>query len=340
LEKKYKNKQENELELSKTVSDNKANFLSSMYMENLNESQTEKVYYNLTPDVSLNDRHDIYKKFLWHCLIDIVPRTSNSTESKGLELVYLNELRLILGLAKADAAKIHNETLKYVFKGQVQNLDFNDFISTQEKKFLKNMQKQFLLEDQTAQDIIKEVQSHKLLQKFQQRMAKCEISLPDLIKMSDHGIKIADCFTDRNKLLVFKENLEISLSQESKTFEKELFLVTYPDVLELHSREIRNSLELVAKKNWLSTFVHVISALKQRLRPELNSSLHELVLNNRAYTCQTALNRMSEIVEIYSFYVNGLTTQVYDTSLRHEIAQTLNITNTEAELLERKKTKK
>jgi hypothetical protein len=259
------------------------------------------------------------------------------------ELIYLNELKFILGLAPSDVATINGETLKFVFRSQVKSISSNEVINTRQKQIIDNVQSSLGIGDQIARDVIEEVQFQNLKQNFWQRMANSEISLTDLIQMSTRGIQIAACFTERDKLSVLEKKLALSLciktieNHETMNFEKELFLVTYPDFLQLQSREVIKLLENVAKKKRIMIFVEVVSVFKQKRGPELNSSLWEIVFCNHAYTISTFTNRMRDTAKIYSLFLNWCLNNWCLTTgfLPHEVAQTLSLTNSEAELIER-----
>jgi len=330
----------------------KANLIKTTYKRNQksikrtsHQHLTKKVCYNLTSDINFEDRRGIYKTFLWYCLVTVAsdPNPGSVMKDRKRELIYLNELKFILGLAPSDVATINGETLKFVFRSQAKSISSNGVINTRQKQIIDNVQSSLGIGDQIARDVIEEVQFQNLKQNFSQRMANSEISLTDLIQMSTRGIQIAACFTERDKLSVLEKKLALSLciktieNHETMNFEKELFLVTYPDFLQLQSREVIKLLENVAKKKRTTTFVEVVSAFKQKRGPELSSSLWEIVFCNHAYTISTFTNRMRDTAKIYSLFLNWCLNNRRLTTgfLPHEVAQTLSLTNSEAELIER-----
>ncbi|CAN6477977.1 unnamed protein product [Victoria cruziana] len=130
--------------------------------------KTDQEEITLVADLSETERCDLYRTYLLHCIsrkAAAVPFGPHNITKKGdIEYFILNQLGQILGMSSAEIAAVDRSLAEKAFREKAQVILADGQLTNERIQELKEVQKQFCLPSEFAQNVIRSMTTTEQLQ--------------------------------------------------------------------------------------------------------------------------------------------------------------------------------
>lgn len=281
----------------------------------------------LTDDIELKDRINLYKKFFHHCVtgnvIELGLGSAMVLEHDQKEFTYLHKLSTILGLSQNEITEIHQSMAESAFKTQVRFIISDGILSDKKMKSISDLKKKLGISDSGANSIIKNIQTSQIKDRHKQET----FSINQILELTQQGTDIESIATEKTRMKIFRQEIDKALSDGTGLYDGHKFTVVYPKLLKLDNRIALSVVEEIASDKFRKSFVQAISHYRNKKYSELVNTVQNMVSQYRAFPNIVTWEKKDEINKLFELYLR----QTNLSPLYDEVAKTLGLSVRDAE---------
>ena len=263
---------------------------------------------NLSKDMELNDRVDVYRNYLLYAMTgDVITGPMGVqmvAERDEAEFGRLSQLGDILGLNQFDVMKVHQDLAEQAFKGQVEQYMTGGVLTPEKTEALEKLRESMGLPKETADKVIKGFQNQKLISSMQAAKAQGNLSLSKLLELKDAGVDPISVISKDMLQKMYRDEVNAKLSDGTGAFDADKLLNEIPKELGIDADKAASIAKSLSAEKRRVTLVQAVSMLRQKKTKSTVESLNNLMACGMAdpNSAPEKWNEPEEISDLFSLY--------------------------------------
>eukprot|EP00262_Sarcandra_glabra_P000062 TRINITY_DN1007_c0_g1_i1.p1 TRINITY_DN1007_c0_g1~~TRINITY_DN1007_c0_g1_i1.p1 ORF type:complete len:1009 (+),score=231.90 TRINITY_DN1007_c0_g1_i1:113-3139(+) len=240
----------------------------------------------LQDDLSERDKTDLYKTYLLFCLsgeVTVVPFGAQITTKKdNSEYLLLSQLGGILGMTGKEIVEVHRSLAEQAFKQQAQVILADGQLTKARIDQLNEVQKQVGLPAESAKKVIKSITTSKTAAAIETAASQGNLSIKQVRDLKEVGIDLDSLISEKLRESIFKKTVDEIFSSGTGEFDEGEIYEKVPADLGIDAEKAKGVVHELAKSRLSNSLLQAVALLRQRKRPEVVSSLNDMLACDKA----------------------------------------------------------
>ncbi|KAK3247525.1 hypothetical protein CYMTET_42978 [Cymbomonas tetramitiformis] len=263
---------------------------------------------NMSTDLDLAERQELYKTYLLYCMsgdqVDLPMGGKVTIERDESEFKRLAQLGDVLGLSPMDVNNVQKGLAEQAFTQNVKQVLGDGNLTAEKSEYLKGVQKQMNLTDESAQLIIRGVTNERVGSNVAAQVSAGKMDLKEIRNLKEQDLDVESMVSKEQRKTLFRKEVEKLLTAGTGNFDANEMLVEVPELLCLDKEKAATEVEQIAKERKKDALVSGVAMLRSKDVDETLKCINNLIACNKAAPdTKVSWPLETELQDLYSIYI-------------------------------------